>query len=296
MNNRAKRQSLNAETSEAAVLRSYERHLLFDKVINPSSSSSRDKFEAFARSVRDLLAQRWLRTTQTYTRQNPKFVYYLSMEFLVGRSLANNVANLLDAADSSTRPLQSLEWGSLLEDEPDPGLGNGGLGRLAACFLDSMATLQLPAVGYGLRYEYGMYRQSIRDGWQEEQPDNWLHLPDPWEVARPEERVQVKFGSTFSLRGGALEVIPGQPSSVALRSTRRGTSSGYGRDAKEWARKAVLNIAGSGWFSSDRAVAEYAAEIWQAEACPVSERPMTRSRADLRRGSSSHDFQAELNE
>jgi hypothetical protein len=90
--------------------------------------------------------------------------------------------------------------------------------------------------------------------------------------------VQVKFGSTFSLRGGALEVIPGQPSSLALRSTRRGTWSGYGRDAKEWARKAVLNIAGSGWFSSDRAVAEYAAEIWQAEACPVSGRRLVERR------------------
>ena len=171
MNRPAKTQSLNADTSEAAVLRSYERHLVFDKVMDPGSSTSRDKFEAFARSVRDLLARRWLRTTQTYTRENPKLVYYLSMEFLIGRSLANNVSNLLDAADSSTSPLQSLEWIGLMEDEPDPGLGNGGLGRLAACFLDSMATLQLPAVGYGLRYEYGMYRQSIRDGWQEEQPD-----------------------------------------------------------------------------------------------------------------------------
>ena len=179
-----------------------------------SSATARDRFEAFARSVRDLLAQRWLRTTQSYTRQNPKFVYYLSMEFLIGRSLANNVSNLLDAAGSSMSALQSLEWVGLMEEEPDPGLGNGGLGRLAACFLDSMATLRLPAVGYGLRYEYGMFRQSIRDGWQEEQPDNWLRLPDPWEVARPEERVEVKFGSTFALRGGDLELIPHQPSTL----------------------------------------------------------------------------------
>ncbi len=214
MNRRATTRSLNAETSEAAVLRSYERHLVFDKVMDPSSSTSRDQFEAFARSVRDLLARRWLRTTQTYTRENPKLVYYLSMEFLIGRSLANNVSNLLDAADSSTNSPGSLEWTGLMEDEPDPGLGNGGLGRLAACFLDSMATLQLPAVGYGLRYEYGMYRQSIHDGWQEEQPDNWLHLPDPWEVARPAECVQVKFGSTFTLRGGDLELIPRHPSTL----------------------------------------------------------------------------------
>jgi len=205
---------LNAETSEAVDLSSCERHLLYDKLMDRSSATARDRFEAFARSVRDLLAQRWLRTTQSYTRQNPKFVYYLSMEFLIGRSLANNVSNLLDAAGSSTSALQSLEWVGLMEEEPDPGLGNGGLGRLAACFLDSMATLQLPAVGYGLRYEYGMFRQSIRDGWQEEQPDNWLRLPDPWEVARPEERVEVKFGSTFALRGGDLELIPHQPSTL----------------------------------------------------------------------------------
>ena len=205
---------MNAETSEAVDLSSCERHLLYDKLMDRSSATARDRFEAFARSVRDLLAQRWLRTTQSYTRQNPKFVYYLSMEFLIGRSLANNVSNLLDAAGSSTSALQSLEWVGLMEEEPDPGLGNGGLGRLAACFLDSMATLQLPAVGYGLRYEYGMFRQSIRDGWQEEQPDNWLRLPDPWEVARPEERVEVKFGSTFALRGGDLELIPHQPSTL----------------------------------------------------------------------------------
>ena len=205
---------MNAETSEAVDLSSCERHLLYDKLMDRSSATARDRFEAFARSVRDLLAQRWLRTTQSYTRQNPKFVYYLSMEFLIGRSLANNVSNLLDAAGSSMSALQSLEWVGLMEEEPDPGLGNGGLGRLAACFLDSMATLQLPAVGYGLRYEYGMFRQSIRDGWQEEQPDNWLRLPDPWEVARPEERVEVKFGSTFALRGGDLELIPHQPSTL----------------------------------------------------------------------------------
>ena len=205
---------MNAETSEAVDLSSCERHLLCDKLMDRSSATARDRFEAFARSVRDLLAQRWLRTTQSYTRQNPKFVYYLSMEFLIGRSLANNVSNLLDAAGSSMSALQSLEWVGLMEEEPDPGLGNGGLGRLAACFLDSMATLQLPAVGYGLRYEYGMFRQSIRDGWQEEQPDNWLRLPDPWEVARPEERVEVKFGSTFALRGGDLELIPHQPSTL----------------------------------------------------------------------------------
>ena len=102
----------------------------------------------------------------------------------------------------------------MLEQEPDAGLGNGGLGRLAACFLDSMATMQLPAMGYGLRYEYGIFRQAIQDGWQQEQPDNWLRRPDPWEVLRPYEKVEVKLNCSFELRGGSLRPIVGKPSSL----------------------------------------------------------------------------------
>ena len=106
------------------------------------------------------------------------------MEFLIGRSLANNVTNLLlDPVVSKPAKQKTLDWLEMLEQEPDAGLGNGGLGRLAACFLDSMATMQLPAMGYGLRYEYGIFQQTIQDGWQDEQPDNWLRRPDPWEVA-----------------------------------------------------------------------------------------------------------------
>jgi glycogen phosphorylase len=193
----------------------YERHLLFDKAIDPRAATLRDQFEAFARSVRDVLARRWALTTETYTRENPKLVYYLSMEFLIGRSLANNVTNLsLETVVQHTIAQKLLDWIGLLEQEPDPGLGNGGLGRLAACFLDSMATLQLPAMGYGLRYEYGIFRQSIRDGWQQEQPDNWLRRPDPWEIARPDEAVEVKFGGSFTMREGNLELIPDHPSSL----------------------------------------------------------------------------------
>src|SRR6476661_4965682 len=115
------------------------------------------------------------------------------MEFLIGRSLANNVTNLLlDPFVRQAVKQKDLDWPGLLEQEPDAGLGNGGLGRLAACFLDSMATMRLPAMGYGLRYEYGMFRQTIEDGWQREQPDNWLRHPDPWEVARPDEMVEIK--------------------------------------------------------------------------------------------------------
>jgi len=134
------------------------------------------------------------------------------MEFLIGRSLTNNVTNLL------LSPLvqfavkeKGLDWLELIEEEPDAGLGNGGLGRLAACFLDSMATMELPAVGYGLRYEYGMFKQSIDDGWQRENPDNWLRSSDPWEVARPTEAVEVKLASSFKLIGDSVEVQPGKP-------------------------------------------------------------------------------------
>jgi starch phosphorylase len=193
----------------------YERHLLFDNVLSPTATGPRERFEALARSVRDILSQRWVRTEETYERENPKRIYYLSMEFLIGRSMANNVTNmLLDRLATQAVKQKKLDWLGLLEQEPDAGLGNGGLGRLAACFLDSMAMMQLPAMGYGLRYEYGIFRQSILDGWQHEQPDNWLRRPDPWEVIRPQEKVEIRLNCTFEMRGGALRAIPGKPSSL----------------------------------------------------------------------------------
>jgi glycogen phosphorylase len=193
----------------------YERHLFFDNVIDPAATTARERYEAFAHSVRDVLSQRWVRTEQTYDRVNPKRVYYLSMEFLIGRSLSNNITNLLLSPFVDDKVKQTgLDWLGLLEEEPDAGLGNGGLGRLAACFLDSMATMQLPALGYGLRYEYGMFRQSIENGWQHEQGDNWLRRPDPWEIVRPDEKVEVKLNSSVELRNGTLTPIPGRPSTL----------------------------------------------------------------------------------
>jgi starch phosphorylase len=193
----------------------YERHILFDNVIGLATVGFRERYEAVARSVRDVLSQRWLRTEQTYERENPKRIYYLSMEFLIGRSLANNLANLLlSPIAKRLMDEKGLDPLALLEEEPDAGLGNGGLGRVAACFLDSMATMQLPAMGYGLRYEYGIFRQTIENGWQREQPDNWLRRTDPWEVARPQEQVEVKLGCSFEVRGGTLGVVAGQPSSL----------------------------------------------------------------------------------
>src|SRR4030095_8368344 len=176
---------------------------------------ARRAFEAMARSVRDVLSQRWIRTEETYDRNDPKRVYYLSMEFLIGRSLANNVTNLLlDDITKEAVQEKKINWYELLEQEPDAGLGNGGLGRLAACFLDSMATMEIPGMGYGLRYQYGMFKQTIQDGWQHEVPDNWLRRPDPWEVCRQNETVKVSLNCSFKLSGGSLRAVLGQPSSL----------------------------------------------------------------------------------
>lgn len=193
----------------------YDRHLVFDNILHPTAASPRDRYEAFAYSIRDILSQRWLKTNETYASKNPKHVYYLSMEFLIGRSLANNISNLLlDPEVQKFVSSKNLQWLELLEAEPDAGLGNGGLGRLAACFLESMATLQLPAIGYGLRYEYGIFKQTLRSGWQYELPDNWLRRPDPWEVLRLDQSVDIHLQCSFELRAGNLQIIPGHPSTL----------------------------------------------------------------------------------
>ena len=193
----------------------YDRHLVFDNVVDAPATSLRMQFEAFARSIRDILSQRWILTEQTYLRENPKRVYYLSMEFLLGRSLSNNIVNLsLDPLLAQFVQQKGIDWTQLLEQEPDAGLGNGGLGRLAACFLDSMATLQIPAMGYGLRYEYGMFHQSLQNGWQQERPDNWLRYADPWEISRPQEAVEIGLNCSFELRAGTLRVVADRPSTM----------------------------------------------------------------------------------
>lgn len=193
----------------------YDRHLLFDNVKELDAVDAREQYEALARSVRDVLSQRWLLTEKTYREQNPKRVYYLSMEFLLGRSLASNISNLrLDSVLSRAAKQGKVDPALLLEQEPDAGLGNGGLGRLAACFLDSMATMELPAMGYGLRYEFGIFKQTIKDGWQHEQGDNWLRHQDPWEVIRPHEAVSIDLGCSFQMQGGTFKAIPGRPSRI----------------------------------------------------------------------------------
>lgn len=189
----------------------YHRHLLIDHVVSAESADQRERFEAVALSLRDLLAGRWLKTHETYDRENPKRVYYLSMEFLIGRALINNIINLRaeQVVRDELRSDPRQDWQEVIEMEPDAGLGNGGLGRLAACFIESLATMRIPAVGYGLRYEYGIFRQTFENGHQVEQPDAWLSRPDPWEVARPREAVRVPIQCGFHLENGVVRAVPG---------------------------------------------------------------------------------------
>ena len=150
---------------------------------------------ALAYAVRDRMLQRWISTAAAYTQQGSRTVAYLSAEFLMGPHLGNNLINLgiYDTARQAVAEL-GLDLDELLRQEDEPGLGNGGLGRLAACFLDSLATLQVPCMGYGIRYEFGIFQQEIVDGWQVEKTDKWLRFGNPWELVRPEWAVEVKFG------------------------------------------------------------------------------------------------------
>lgn len=184
------RTGMNPVTLERAVLD----HLNYTVLKDARSASLSDVYTAVAHAVRDRLVQRWIQTQRTYYDQDVKRVYYLSAEFLMGRALGNNLLNL-GLWDTMKELLGShgVELHHLLESEHDPGLGNGGLGRLAACFLDSMATLGIPGTGYGIRYEFGIFEQRIQDGWQVEKADAWLRHGYPWEVARASYRVPVQL-------------------------------------------------------------------------------------------------------
>jgi starch phosphorylase len=152
-------------------------------------------YTSLSLALRDRLVERWKRTQAAYDEQDCKRTYYLSLEFLMGRALGNALLNLdVEASTSDALWKLGLVLEEIANQEHDAGLGNGGLGRLAACFLDSCATMQLPVVGYGLRYEYGMFRQKIINGYQVEEPDHWLRNGNPWEIERPEFAVRVKFG------------------------------------------------------------------------------------------------------
>ncbi len=188
-----------------SLKRAIANKLMYQIGKNPESALPEDWLHAVAYTVRDHLVERWMKTTRASYAQDVKRVYYLSMEFLIGRSLGNATL-ALELAGPVREALRALDIDpdSLPELEPDAALGNGGLGRLAACFLDSMATLGVPGFGYGIRYDYGMFRQQIVDGQQVEVPDYWLTHGNPWEFPRPEIRMRVRFGGHLQEDGGRV--------------------------------------------------------------------------------------------
>ena len=176
------------------IQQALKNHLIFSSFKTSEAATPRDWYDAASYSVRDHVVERWVRTAESYYRDDPKRVYYLSLEFLIGRMLSNAALNLginEELKEGMSALGRDLE--NAIELETDAALGNGGLGRLAACFLDSMATMDIPAAGYGIRYEYGMFRQSIENGQQVENPDNWLRYGNIWEFQRPEATYNIKF-------------------------------------------------------------------------------------------------------
>jgi starch phosphorylase len=185
------RTGLSTETIKRAILD----NLFYVQGKFPTIATTHDYYMALAYTVRDRLLQHWINSAVAYTKEGSRTVAYLSAEFLMGPHLGNNLVNLglYDQVKEAVQEL-GLDFDELLDLEEEPGLGNGGLGRLAACYLDSMATLEIPSLGYGIRYEFGIFKQDIRDGWQVEVTDKWLRYGNPWEVARPEWAVEVKLG------------------------------------------------------------------------------------------------------
>ncbi|MDE7043675.1 MAG: glycogen/starch/alpha-glucan phosphorylase, partial [Acetatifactor sp.] len=165
-----------------------------------SDATPQQVFQAASLAIKDQIIENWIKTQKAYEKEDPKMVYYMSMEFLMGRALGNNIINL-QASKPVKEALEELGFDlNLVEDqEPDAALGNGGLGRLAACFMDSLASLGYPAYGCGIRYRYGMFKQEIRDGYQVEVPDNWLADGNPFELRRPEYAKVVKFGGYVAM-------------------------------------------------------------------------------------------------
>jgi len=199
-----------------ALAQSFLDNLIFVQGRSMERATVNDLYMALAHTVRDRLVERWIKTVKNYQAQDVRVVCYLSAEFLTGPHLGNNLINLgiYDQAEQAMRKL-GLDLNVLIEQEAEPGLGNGGLGRLASCFMDSLATLDIPAIGYGIRYEYGIFDQLIRDGWQVETADKWLRLGNPWALERPEDSFEVKMGGRTETRTdaqGKLRVnwIPGR--------------------------------------------------------------------------------------
>ncbi len=239
-----KRKDRRVEMSVEGLKDDFAWHLRYSLAKGDTRATERDEYTAFAMAVRDRLVERWISTQEEYARQNTKRVYYMSLEFLIGRLLGNNVINL--KADQLCREAlkeYGIDWNSLRDYESDAGLGNGGLGRLAACYIDSMSTLNLAGMGYGLRYDYGIFRQKIVNGSQVEEPDHWLKDGYPWEMARPEYAQHVHFGGHVECRseGGRqqwywvpAETVQGVPYDLPIVGYDKAVNS-----LRLWSAKAV---------------------------------------------------------
>jgi starch phosphorylase len=195
--------------SKAALKRAFRDNLFYEQGKFPALATEKDYYLALAYTVRDRLLHRWVSTAEEYTNEGSRTVAYFSAEFLMGPHLGNNLINLgiYDRVRQTVSDL-GLDFDQLLAQEEEPGLGNGGLGRLAACFLDSLATLEIPSLGYGIRYEYGIFEQEIVDGWQVERTDKWLRFGNPWDLMRPEWAAEVSIGGRTERSDGGSGRAP----------------------------------------------------------------------------------------
>jgi glycogen phosphorylase len=241
-----------------ALAHSFLDNLFFVQGRSRDRATLNDLYMALAHTVRDRLVERWIQTVLNYRAQDVRVVCYLSAEFLTGPHLANNLINLgiYDEAEEAMRKL-GLDLETLIEQEAEPGLGNGGLGRLASCFMDSLATLDIPAIGYGIRYEYGIFDQEIRDGWQVEATDKWLRLGNPWALERPEDAFEVKFGGRtekytddhghFRVRWVAEKLVRGIPNDTPILGYRTNTAN----TMRLWSAQAVESFNFSSFNTGD---------------------------------------------
>lgn len=248
------RTGLSRETLKRAFLD----NLFYIQGKSPKLATKNDYYMALAYTVRDRLFQRWISTVTTYTKEASRTVAYLSAEFLMGPHLGNNLINLgiYDQVKQAIDEL-GLDFDELLEQEEEPGLGNGGLGRLAACYLDSLATLEIPALGYGIRYEFGIFDQGIRDGWQIESTDKWLRYGNPWDVARPEWAVEVKLGGhtegytdesgRYRVRWVPFQLVIGVPYDTPILGYRNNTAN----TLRLWAAEAAESFDFAAFNSGD---------------------------------------------
>jgi starch phosphorylase len=236
------RTGITVETLKRAILE----NLRYVIGKDPEFATPKDYFRAVAYTVRDRIIARWLATRRSYLEHNVRVVCYLSAEFLMGPHLANNLLNLNveDPVRQATKEM-GLDLDQIIAEEAEPGLGNGGLGRLAACYLDSLATLGIPAIGYGIRYEFGMFHQEIQNGWQVELTDYWLRYGNPWEIRRPQESVDVLFGGhteSWKDSKGNVRVrwIPAsQVKGIPYDTPILGYGSGVANDLRLWKSEAA---------------------------------------------------------